>query len=145
MVTFTLLTGLLAAVAVQQTDTVVSISPGSRLVIEDFRGDVTVRVWNRNEMRVVGDHSRRTVTDIVRSGSTVRLRADAWGGPAQVDYDITVPASMDLDVRGAFISTDVDGVEGEVRVFSTNGDISVRGGRGFVSLETVNGRPPTGA
>ena len=140
MVALTMIAGMLAVAAVQQTDTVVAMDPGSRLVIEGFRGEVTVDTWDRNEMRVVGDHSSRTYVDIDRSRSGVRLSADAWSGPAQVDYEITVPVSMDIDVRGTFISADIDGVEGEIRVFSTQGDISVRGGSGFIQLETVNGR-----
>ncbi len=140
MLALTLLTGLLAAVAAQQTDTLVALAPGSRLVIEDFRGRVTVRAWDRNELRVVGDHSRRTSIDVVRSGSSVRVRADSWGGPGHVDYEVTVPTYTDIDVRGTLVSADIDGVEGEVRVFSTQGDIDVSGGRGFVRLETVNGR-----
>jgi DUF4097 and DUF4098 domain-containing protein YvlB len=140
MVAFTLLTGLLTAVAVQQTDTVVSVDPGARLVIENFRGEVTINTWDRNEMRVVGDHSSRTYVDVVQSRSAVRLRADAYAGPAQVDYELTVPISMDIDIRGTFVNADIDGSEGEVRVFTTQGDIDVRGGRGFIQLETVNGR-----
>ena len=134
MVGFTIMAGLLTAVAVQQTDTVVAVDPGARLVIESFRGEVTIETWDRDEMRVAGDHSRRTFVEIDQSRSAVRLRADAWGGPAQVDYELTIPASMDIEIRGTFVSADIDGVEGEVRVFTTNGDITVRGGRGFVTL-----------
>ena len=140
MVVLTIMAGMLTVAAVQQTDTVVSVEPGSRLVIESFRGEVTVNTWDRHEMRVVGDHSSRTYVEIDRSRSAVRLSADTWAGPAQVDYEITVPVSMDIDIRGTFVSANIDGVEGEIRVFSTNGDIDVRGGRGFVQLETVNGR-----
>ena len=140
MVTLTLLTGLLASVAIQQTDTVVSVDPGSRLVIESFRGEVTIDTWDRNEMRIWGNHSSRTYIDIRQSGSAVRLRANAWAGPAQVDYELTIPASMDIDIRGTFISADIDGTQGEVRVFTTQGDIDVRGGSGYIHLETVNGR-----
>jgi len=131
---------MLAAVAVQQTDTVVAVDPGARLVIESFRGEVTIETWDRNEMRVVGDHSSRTYVDIDRSRSAVRLRADAWAGPAQVDYELTIPASMDIDIRGTFINAYIDGAQGEVTVFTTQGDIDVRGGNGYVELETVNGR-----
>jgi hypothetical protein len=103
-------------------------------------GEVTVSTWERDEMRVVGDHASRTYVDISQSRSIVRLRADAWAGPAQVDYELTVPVSMDIDIRGTFINADIDGTEGEVRVFTTQGDIDVRGGSGFIQLETVNGR-----
>jgi len=140
MLTVTLLTGLMSAVAIQQTDTVVPVEPGSRLVIESFRGDVRIDTWDRSEMRILGDHSSRTYVDVRRSRSTVRLEADAWGGPAHVDYELTVPAAMDIDIRGTFISADIDGSQGEVRVFTTQGDIDVRGGSGYIELETVNGR-----
>jgi DUF4097 and DUF4098 domain-containing protein YvlB len=47
---------------------------------------------------------------------------------------------MDIDIRGTFITANIDGTEGEVRVFTTQGDVDVRGGRGYIHLETVNGR-----
>ena len=131
--------GLLGAVAFQQTDTVVPMRPGARLEISNFAGNVVVRTWPRDEMRIVADHSRRTVVDISRSGSSVRLRAQARAGPASVDYEITVPASIDVDVKGTLTSADIDGVEGEITVETTQGDIAVVGGRGFVSLQTTQG------
>ena len=82
MVTLTIMVGMLTVAAVQQTDTVVAIDPGSRLVIESFRGEVTVDTWDRNEMRVIGDHSSRTLVEIDQTRSGVRLGADGYAGPA---------------------------------------------------------------
>lgn len=132
--------GFLSIAAPQQTDTVLSVDPNSRLVIELARGDVVVRTWSRDEMRVVGNHSRSTSVEVRRSGSTVRLEAETWAGMATVDYELTVPSTMDVDIKGMYGSTDIDGLQGEINVFTTQGDIIVRGGEGFVSLETVNGQ-----
>jgi len=136
----TILTGaLLSAAVVQQTDTVISVQPGMRLDIESFAGDVVIGTWPRSEMRIVADHSTRTEIAIRQSGSIIRLRAESWRGPASVDYEITIPAAMDVEVSGTFTSARIAGVEGEIRVQTTQGDIAVRGGRGVVSLSSTNG------
>ena len=79
----TVLTGmLLCAATVQQTDTTVSVEPGSRLEIASFRGEVVIRTWPRNEVRVVADHPTRTAVRIDAWGSTVRLEAESYRGPS---------------------------------------------------------------
>ena len=137
----TVLTGaLLSAAAMQQTDTTVSVEPGSRLEIASFRGEVVIRTWPRNEVQVLADHSTRTDVRIGTWGSTVRLEAESYRGPASVDYDLTVPADMDIEVRGTFVSVDMDGVGGEVRAHTTQGDLRVAGGKGYISLRSTQGR-----
>jgi DUF4097 and DUF4098 domain-containing protein YvlB len=140
MLTTILASALMSAALLQQTDTTVTVEPGSRLEIHSFGGQVVIRTWERNEMRVVADHSSRTRIDVGKWGSTVRLEADSYRGPAQVDYELTVPADMDVEVGGTFMDVDIDGSEGEIKVFTTQGDIVVRGGRGYVSLRSTQGR-----
>ncbi len=135
----TIAVGVFSLAAPQQTDTIMSVDPNSRLVINQSQGDVIVRTWSRDEMHISGDHSSRTRVNVNRSGSTVRLQAETWAGMATVDYELTVPASMDIEIKGMFGSVDIDGSEGEINVFTMQGDIDVRGGSGYVSLETVNG------
>ena len=136
----TIVTGaLLSAALIQQTDTVIAVRPGTRLDVDNFAGEVVVRTWSRNEMRIVADHSSRSEVEILRSGSTVRLRLRSRRGPGSVDYEITVPVSTSVDINGTFTSADIEGVQGEVRVETTQGDIAVKGGRGFVSLHSTQG------
>ncbi len=136
----TVLTGaLLSAAVVQQTDTVVSVQPGMRLDIESFAGEVVIGTWSRGEMRIVADHSSRTELIVRQTGSVIRLRAESWRGPATVDYRITIPTAMDVEVGGTFTSARITGVEGEVRVHTTQGDVIVRGGQGIVSLSSTTG------
>ncbi|MFQ5704839.1 MAG: DUF4097 domain-containing protein [Gemmatimonadales bacterium] len=139
------MTTLLAASLVsmtlaQETDTVFAIPKGSRLDIENFSGEVVVRTWNRNEMRLVADHSSRTVIEIDVHGRRVELKARARrGAPTAVDYEITVPAQIDISIGGTFTDTDIEGAEGEISVETVQGEIVVLGGRGFVSLQSVQG------
>jgi len=69
--TVTLLAGLMvAALSQQQFDTTFAVRPGSRIEVETFGGQIRVRTWNRNEVRVQAQHGRRDDIDIsVRAAS----------------------------------------------------------------------------
>lgn len=134
--------GILAAAlaAAPQTDTTLAVQPGSRLEVRTTGGDITVRTWDRNAVRIEAEHSSRTLVDVESSGTVVRVRARSRFGPANaVDYRITVPASMSLELSGMYTEIDVQGTRGDVSAQSVQGDITVRGGRGSVSARSVQG------
>lgn len=136
----TIVTGtLLSIAAVQQTDTVLSVQPGTRLDINTFGGEVVVRTWSRNEMRIEADHSSRTRVGISQSRSAVRLRPRSSRGIANVDFEITVPVGTSVEVGGTFVGATMDGQLGEVRVETVNGDITVSGASDYVYLYSVQG------
>lgn len=134
--------GILAAAlaAAPQTDTTFTVQPGTRLEVRNMGGDITVRTWDRNAVRIEAEHSSRTEVDVESSGSVVRVQARSRRGPANiVDYRITVPASMSLDLSGMAAEIDVQGAQGEVAAQSVQGGVTVRGGRGTVSARSVQG------
>ncbi len=134
--------GILAAAlaAAPQTDTTFTVQPGARLEVRNMGGDITVRTWERNAVRVEAEHSSRTEVEVESSGSVVRVRARSRYGPANiVDFRITVPASMSLDLSGMHTEIDVQGAQGEVSAQSVMGGITIRGGRGTVSARSVQG------
>lgn len=134
--------GLLAAAlaAPPQTDTTFAVQPGARLEVRNTGGDITVRTWTRNEVRIEAEHAQRTEVEVESSGSVVRVRARSRFGPGNtVDYRITVPAAMSLDLSGMNADVDVQGARGEVSAQSVQGGITIRGGRGNVSARTVQG------
>jgi len=130
---------LLSVAAVQQTDTVLSVQPGTRLDIDTFGGEVVVRTWSRNEMRIQADHSSRTRVGISQSGSAVRLRPRSSRGVANVDFEVTVPAGTNVEINGTFVGATMEGQLGEVRVETVNGDIKVSGAADYVYLYSVQG------
>lgn len=134
--------GILAAAlaAAPQTDTTFTVQSGARLEVRNTGGDITVRTWDRSAVRIEAEHSSRTEVEVESSGSVVRVQARSRYGPANiVDYRITVPASMSLDLSGMYSEIDVQGAQGEVTAHSVQGGISVRGGRGSVSARSVQG------
>ena len=135
--------GVLSASAmIQQTDTTIQANGASRLELDNLRGDVVVRVWDQDAVRVIADHPSSRAIDIDRSGRTIRVDVDVERGmglSGSVDFEITVPRGFDLELEGMAIDVDIEGAEGAVEVTTVHGPIRVRGGRGTISLESVNG------
>ncbi|MDH3291155.1 MAG: DUF4097 domain-containing protein [Gemmatimonadota bacterium] len=135
---------LLATVALgllaQQSDTVVAVLPGTRLDVDVMRGNVVVRTWDRNEVRVVGQPSSDGRLEVRLTNGTLQVRSvPERGGLSQTDVQVTVPRAMNLGIQGTFLSVDVSGARGEVTVETTHGNIQLVGGRGFVSAQSVQG------
>jgi len=132
---------LLALMLVTYTDQTVQVHKGARLEVTDFAGEVTVKVWNRDAVRVESTHSDRETVEIDQTGSAVSVRGRSRTGPPRsLDYAITMPAWMPISVSGTYVDVTLEGVGADVTVETTRGDISVRGGSGLVSLKSVSGR-----
>jgi Putative adhesin len=121
-------------------DTVVPVEPGTRLHVENHRGEVVVSTWNRDAVRVraidLGDRQRLSVS---RSGSVLRVRPDGSRGPQDAELEIAVPAWMDIRVEGNQLDVGIRGAEGEISVETVGGDVVVEGGAGLVSVRTIQG------
>ena len=125
---------------VQQTDTVIPVRPDARLQVSGLGGEVVIRTWNRNELRVVADHSSRDRIEITARGTYVKVEAKTrMGVPRQVDYNITIPATMDVELGGTHMDIDVEGVRGTVSVETVQGDVRVVGGSRFITAHSVQG------
>jgi DUF4097 and DUF4098 domain-containing protein YvlB len=133
--------GLLAALSVaQQTDTTITVRPNTMLEVDNFSGRVVVRTWDRNAVHVVAEHSSLTEVTIDASDVSVDVSASGRHGvPTSVDYTITIPATMPVEISGVQTEVEIEGVKGDVSVETVQGDIRVSGGSGFLSLSTVDG------
>ena len=133
---FILALGLMAP-----TDQTVQVAKGTKLDINNFAGDVIVKTWDKDAVRVEVNHSDRETIDIKPGDQTLSIRGRSTrGGPSRsLDYNITVPGWMAISVSGTYADVTLEGVGGDVTVDTTRGDIKVRGGSGFVSLKSVQG------
>src|SRR6267143_2635506 len=87
----TTLATLAALALAQQTDTTVPVRSGARLEISNYGGEITVKTWSRNAVRVVADHSSRDRIRIDASDQVVRVKTEPGRrGPSQIDYAVTV-------------------------------------------------------
>jgi len=140
-VLLTLASGALAALAlVQQIDTTVPAQTGQRLVVDSYGGEIDVKTWGRNAVRVEADPSSRTAVEVSSSSGAVSVRTEGRRGPpSQVDFTITVPAWMGLDLSGVYTDVKVTGVRAPITVETVQGEVDVNGGEGTVSLRSVQG------
>ena len=121
-------------------DTTVAVSPGSTLEIENFGGAISITTWDKNAIRIEVDRSVGEQVTIERAGSTIALkpRTRRWV-PGVVNFQITAPRWIKLDLSGVNTSIDVENCEAEVHAETVNGDVTARGGQGPYSLSSVQG------
>jgi DUF4097 and DUF4098 domain-containing protein YvlB len=123
-----------------QTDQTVEVKKGARLTVDAFAGDVVVRGWAQDRVRVRARHGSRTRVAVRTAGSVVSVRASSDRGPAgPVDYEIHVPAWMPVKVDGTYAFITVEGTDSEVAAETVRGDIRVAGGSGAVSGKSIEG------
>ena len=121
-----------------QTDRTVTVTKGSRLTVSNMAGEVVLRTWDRDSLRVQASHPPRITIDIQTTGNIVAVKAK--GGPPQaVDYEITAPTWLPVKVSGQFIYIGIEGVQNEVSAETVRGDIVVKGGSGSVTAKTIEG------
>lgn len=137
----TLATLVLAASTLSaHTDTSFSVTQGARLVVQNFGGDIVVKTWGKNAVRVQADHSERASIEVGREGSSYEVRATTRRGiPARVDYSILAPAWMALSLGGVYTDVTVTGFKSDVIAETVKGDVVVNGGEGLLRLSSVEG------
>jgi len=123
-----------------QTDRTVTVAKGARLSVSNDAGEVVLKTWDRDSLRVQASHSARVTVDIQTAGNVVTVRSRASGGPpGGVDYEITAPVWLPVKVSGQFIYIGIEGVQNEVSAETVRGDIVVKGGSGFVTAKSIDG------
>jgi DUF4097 and DUF4098 domain-containing protein YvlB len=132
---------ILALMVITPTDQTVQVAKGTKLDINNFAGDVAIKVWDKDAVRVEVNHSDREIVDIKPGDQTlsVRSRSVRGGPPRALDYAITVPKWMAISVSGTYADVTMEGVGGDVTVETTRGDINVTGGSGVVVLKSIQG------
>lgn len=126
------------------TDTTVSVSAGTRLKLENVGGEVIIKAWDRNQVRIQASHSSRTAVGINLSEASLRLSPKGSRGTMRmggvVDYVLTVPAAMSIEIGGMYADVTIEGTRGDISVQTVEGNINVKGGGDILQLHTVNGK-----
>jgi hypothetical protein len=123
-----------------QSDQTVQVTKGTRLEVDDCRGDIVIRTWERDAVRVQARHTSRTRVRPALAGNVLRLDIDAERGPGSADLDLSVPSWINLRVDGNECFVEVAGVAGSVSVDTVEGDILLTGLSGTVDAESVGGK-----
>jgi hypothetical protein len=138
-----LVAGLLAAcpAAGAEYHKVVAVRPPTRLDIRLFGGEVVVRGWDRNEVRVRATHFQSDRIEVESTGRTLSVTARATvGAPHAIDLTLDVPAWLPVSVVGTYVDVVVTGTAAAVLAETVRGDVRVRGGRDRLTLKTIEGQ-----
>jgi DUF4097 and DUF4098 domain-containing protein YvlB len=121
----------------------VDVAKGTRLVLSNQAGEVVVRSWDQDRVRIQASHGSRETISAETTDSTLRIRTTRTGnsrGPGGlVDYQITVPRWMPVNLTGTYLDATIEGTQAEVTVETVHGNARVTGGNGAVSLRSVEG------
>ena len=126
-------------------DTVLALRPGDRVAFVGLNGSLTVEAVDGDRIEVAGDGG----------GRLVRVGADRveWAGERgtvreQVTLKVRLPAWADLEVQGMMLDVTVRGTRGRVDVNTvvgrtvierTSGDVDVRTASGILRASDVQG------
>jgi DUF4097 and DUF4098 domain-containing protein YvlB len=132
--------GATPRVGAPQTDETVAVQRGTRLLVNNFAGDVVVHTWDKDSVHVSARHQNRTRVSIKPTAAGLSITASGTSGPqGSVDYEITAPAWMAVRVEGTYAFITVDGAQNEVFANTVRGDVSIKGGTGVVTAKSVEG------
>lgn len=119
------------------------------LSVENVKGRIEVRAWDRNEVRItgtLGDGVERLEIDGDARDLDVRVRyprrTGMFGGGGRVEPTtllLQVPRRIDLDVSSVAATVDVEGLAaGEWNIDSVSGDVRAVGAPRKATIEAVS-------
>lgn len=136
-----------------------ALEPGGLIKLTNTNGKIEVRSWNRPEVQMVAtkrasgnnredalEHLKDTQIEIDESAGRIEIRTKiprnrGWfnSGGASVSYELTVPESVDLDMKSTNGRIVIQDIRGRVRAGTTNGKLELSGIRGSFDIGTTNG------
>ena len=133
--------GMMTALSISTAqDTTFAVSRNARLSLSNFSGEMTVQVWNRDEVRIETDSdSDRGRITVHQSGSAVRVKPRGRYEHHDMSFQITVPRWLPLELSGTETEILVEGSEASVTATTMDGDVTIRGGRGLVTATSIEG------
>jgi hypothetical protein len=130
-----------AATPIDQTR---PLDPNGQVEIDNLKGRIQVRAWNRDEVRVTGSLGDGVEKLVVEGGGRHLLvkaqypRNSNGTGPTMLLLQVPLQASLDIDSVSADI--DIDGVApGDLQIDSVSGDIVVAAAPQRARIESVSG------
>ena len=136
----------MAATPIDQTR---SLDPTGRIDIENLKGRIQVRAWDRAEVKISGTLGEGVERLIVEGdGQKLTVKAqypknNGWNGAktGPTDLLLTVPVRAELEIDSVSANVDVSGVApAKLSIDSISGDIAVAGAAPReIDVETVSG------
>jgi len=138
-----------AAFAATPIDQTRPLDARGRIEIENLKGRIQVRAWNRNEVHIggsLGEGVERLVIEGSGDHLVVRVQYPkqfgAWRGDRSgpTDLQLQVPLRASLDVSSVSAAVDIDGVAPQtLSVDSVSGGVVIAGAPDHADINSVSG------
>lgn len=119
--------------------------PDGTVTIAVVRGELAVRGWNRDEVRVRGRLDTKVVKFVfeVRDDETeiaVKLpgHLDGWGNGGS-DLQVFVPRNSNVEVKGVSTDIEVADIQGGIKAHSVSGEVDVANVAKRINVSSVSG------
>lgn len=136
----------------QESSRVYPLSARGRVTLQNVNGDVHIRAWDRNEVRIaaVKTATSRGLLDeahvtIDATSDSISIRTlygqGSASNPGSVEFTVMVPRHAQLsEIKAINGAVDIEGVSGGINASSVNGPVRAEKIGGDVRLSTVNGK-----
>ncbi|MCO7189808.1 MULTISPECIES: DUF4097 family beta strand repeat-containing protein [unclassified Pseudoalteromonas] len=137
----------LFALAGDKIDEQIEVPLDGKVVIENQRGKVTIKSWDKPSFKVSGEldeladgYTLETQGNVTEFIVKMPRRNKGWNNKRDGSrLTIYMPKQSELDFEGVNVDVDVSNFSAGVAVTTVNGDIEVNQVNGKIELETVNG------
>lgn len=115
------------------------------VTIQNATGRIQVRAWDRQEVMIVGQRGSTNVeVDTEQVGNRIEIATRALSESAnsdalRADYDISVPAESELQVRSDSGNVTVDSVHGDMSFDTVAADVALQDVEGYLVVKTIGG------
>lgn len=138
-----------AAMAATPIDQTRPLDPTGRIDIENLKGRIQVRAWDRPEVKIsgtLGDGVEKLIVEGDQQKLVVKVKypsSNGWGGKnsGPTDLQLMVPVRAELEIDSVSANVDVSGVApAKLSIDSVSGDVAVAGAAPReINVETVSG------
>jgi DUF4097 and DUF4098 domain-containing protein YvlB len=140
--------------ATRSFDTTVSSGTATSIAVREDNGDIRLHAADTTQVTVhavIHAHAQADLNRIIVSagfsgnrinvGSTCpqTIRFLGYTDACEIDYDITYPRALDVDIADTNGDVNVDGAEGNVNAHLTNGDLTINGALRSLDLSSRHG------
>ena len=131
----------------ERFEKVFPVSKNPCVTIANYTGAVTVKGWQRQEVKVIAAnyYTRNVEIDTELIGDKVKIATHvldklATTEKAKVDYQIFVPEESNLDIRTNMGTLDVENIKGEIGIEVVEATVKVSGASGYLQARSLGSK-----
>jgi DUF4097 and DUF4098 domain-containing protein YvlB len=130
----------------ERFEKVFPITKNPCVMITNYSGVVTVKGWQRQEVKVIAANFTKNVEiDTELIGAKVKIATHvldklATAEKARVDYQILVPEDSNLDIQTNMGTLEVENIRGKIEIDAVEATVKVQGVSGYLQARSLGSK-----